>query len=116
MTESKEAGNPGLWTRIRIALREAWWTFRLSLLGWEVEGYALRVHRGYGRCAGNLFRWQPTYIGSEPAPHEHGWGLSSEGESWRERWGTPVEAVRADSRPGRVIAKRIVKRRAGSSA
>lgn len=79
--------------RLLTATREAWWTFRLSLLGWEVESYALRVWPGFGRCTGNLNRWQPTYPTTLPKEHEHGWGLSSEGESYPERWDTPLAAV-----------------------
>lgn len=95
--------------RVFSALREAWWTFRLHLLGWEVEGYALRVWPGYGRCSGNVTRWQPTYPSNPPRDCEHGWGLSSQGESWSARWGTPIDAVLSDSEPRRVIERRHAK-------
>jgi hypothetical protein len=101
-------------SRLLTALREAWWTFRLSLLGWEVQGYTLPAWPGFGRCAGTLTRWQPTYPAIPARPCEHGWGLSSQGDSWPERWETPLAAVAdTNSRPAKAIRRRFARIREG---
>lgn len=93
------------------ALRAALWTFRLTLLGWEVREYALPVWPGYGRCVGNLWRRRPTY--PDDGPPSSTWRISSEGDGWPLDCETPVEAATALGSPMTVVNARLIRRRMG---
>ena len=84
------------------ALRAAWETFAMSMLGWEVESYVFRVWPDCGRHTGQVWRKLPCYpgdvdlppmLGGIPVP---GWGLAAGPYSWPEVWPSPVDAITSE--------------------
>ena len=92
--------SPGRWRKAGInAIRAAWRTFAMSMLGWEVSSYVFRVWPDCGRYTGEVTHRMPVYprdadlppmLGGIPVS---GWGLSAEGTTWRTVWSSPVGAI-----------------------
>lgn len=87
--------------------------FRMHRRGWTSAGYVRRVWPGYGRMVGSISEWGPVRPGDEDRAHPGpvGWGFSSQGETWPEKFPTPVE-VADDPRVVAVVEKRLADVRA----